>query len=144
MRPSIALLALVVLAAVPAARADGSAAAPANDGDLWSMTSQMSVEGMPMALPSNTVKVCTAREWTEPPGGADERRKCTNSDFRTDGPKVTWKVTCAGPPAMTGDGEIVRDGDSAYAGSIKFTSSEGAMTLKLTGKKLGECKVPAR
>lgn len=148
MRPSIALAALVVLAAVlaavPAARADGSAVSPANDGDLWSMTSQMSMAGMPMALPSNTVKVCTPKQWTEPPGGADERRKCTNSDFTMDGPKATWKVTCAGPPPMTGDGEIVRDGDSAYAGSIKFTAPEGAMTLKLTGKKLGECKVPAR
>jgi Protein of unknown function (DUF3617) len=109
-------------------------------GDRWEVISQMSMEGMPMALPPNKIKVCSPKEWKEPPGGADERRKCTNSDFKLDGTKATWNVTCAGPPAMTGTGEITRESDDAWSGAIKFMSADGAMTIKLSGRKLEECE----
>jgi hypothetical protein len=109
-------------------------------GDRWEITSQMSMEGMPMAMPPNKVKVCSPKQWTEPPGGADQRMKCTNSDFKIDGPKVTWTSTCAGPPAMTGTGEITREGYDAWSGTIKYTSSQGGMTLTISGRKLEECE----
>lgn len=119
------------------------AAGAAAPGDLWEVTSQMSMEGVPMAFPANKVKVCAAKEWKEPPGSADERRKCTNSDFKMDASgKATWKVTCAGPPAMSGEGELTREGADAWSGAIRFASSEGAMTVKLGGVRLGDCEKP--
>jgi hypothetical protein len=118
------------------------APAPGVPGDMWEVTSHMSIEGMPKGMPPQKVSVCSPKEWTEPPGGADERRRCTNSDFRMDGPKATWKVSCAGPPAMTGDGEIAREGDDAFAGTIRFTSSEASMTVKLQGRRIGDCEKP--
>lgn len=130
---------LGLFALTPNASAE-EAAAP---GDLWEITSQMSMEGMPMALPANKIKVCAAHEWKEPPGSADPRMKCTNSDFRMDASgKATWKVTCAGPPAMTGEGELTRDGADAWSGMIKFAASEGTMNLKLGGRRLGTCEKP--
>ena len=105
---TVSLIALCSLGVLAAAE---EPAAPAKVmGDLWEVTTQMSMEGMPMALPAQKAKVCTQKDWTEPPGAGDERRKCTNSDFKQDGPKVTWKTVCAGPPQMTGDGEVTRDG----------------------------------
>ena len=109
-------------------------------GDQWEVTSQMSMESVSMTLPAQKVKVCSPKTWTEPPGGADERRKCTNSDFKIEGTKATWKVACAGPPAMTGDGEIVRDGSDAWSGTIKFASEDGVMTIKMSGRRLGDCE----
>ena len=97
---------------------------------------------MPKGMPPQKVSVCSPKQWTEPPDGADERRRCTNFDFKMDGPKATWKVSCAGPPAMTGDGEITRDGDDAFAGAIRFASSEAAMTVKLQGRRIGDCEKP--
>lgn len=132
---TIAALILVV-SSLPAA---AETAAP---GDMWEVTSRMSMEGMPTAFPPQKVKVCSPKVWTEPPGTADERRKCTNSDFKLDGAKATWKVTCAGPPAMTGDGEITRDGENAWSGAIRFSSKEGVMTVSLTGVRLGDCEKP--
>ena len=111
-------------------------------GDQWEVTSQMSMEGAPMALPAQKAKVCSPKVWKEPPGAADDRRKCTNSDFKMDGAKATWKVTCAGPPVMTGEGEITRNGADSWSGAIRFTSGEGAMTVKLNGRRLGECEIP--
>jgi hypothetical protein len=111
-------------------------------GDLWEVTSRMSMEGVPMQLPGQKVKVCSPKVWTEPPGGADERRKCASSDFKVEGTKATWKVTCAGPPAMAGHGELTREGDDAWSGAIKFASEEGVMNVTLGGRRLGDCEVP--
>jgi hypothetical protein len=113
-------------------------AAPAKR-DQWEVVSQMGMDGLPMPMPPQKVVVCAPKEWKEPPGGNDERRKCKVSDFKLDGPKATWKVHCEGPPAMDGEGEITRTGPEAFTGSIKFTSTEAAMTVKLTGKRLGDC-----
>jgi uncharacterized protein DUF3617 len=107
-------------------------------GDLWETTSEMSMEGVPMRMPSNTVKVCAAKDWKEPPGG---RKECKNSNMKLVDNKVTWDVQCTGP-TMTGHGEILRQGADAYSGTIKFTSDQGNMTVKLTGKKVGECDNP--
>ena len=133
----LSTIALLAIAAEPAA--------PAKEmGDLWEVTSQMSIEGMPMALPAQKLKVCSPKDWTEPPVPADERRKCTTSDFQKEPDKVTWKTVCAGPPEMKGEGEITRSGADAYEGSIKFTSEEASMTTRLNGKLLGTCELPAK
>ena len=129
---SLAGLALLAADAPPAAA----------KGDQWEVVSQMSMEGMPMQFPPQKTTVCSAKEWTAPPGANDEKRKCTSSDFKMTGPKATWKVHCDGPPAMDGTGEMTRDGADAFAGSIKFTSTEAAMNVKLTGKRLGDCDNP--
>jgi hypothetical protein len=128
------------LTIAPDANAD--TARPPAKGDMWEVTSQMSMEGMPMALPSQKVKVCSQKVWKEPPGGADERRKCSNSDFKMSGSKATWKVTCVSPRAMTGEGEILREGSDSWSGTITFASSDGAMTVKLSGRLLGDCENP--
>ena len=135
-----AIATLFLLMLIPVLAADTPPTTAAKEtGDLWESTSQMSMAGMPMALPAQTRKICAPREWKEPPAGTDERQKCQNSDFKAVGPKATWKVICAGPPAMTGEGEITRNGADAYTGQIRFSSAEGAMTIKLTGKRVGPC-----
>jgi len=127
---------LVVLSAlaVPALAQDSK-------GDLWETTSQMSMEGAPIKLPSNTVKVCTFKDWKEPPGAADKQRSCKTSNMKTTGNKVTWDTQCSNP-TMTGTGELVREGTDAYTGTIKFTSPQGNMTINLKGKKVGGCDNP--
>jgi len=135
-----AIVMLLLLGSIPLRAADTPPAGGAKEtGDLWESTTQMSMEAMPMALPAQTRKICAPKEWKEPPAGMDERQKCQNSEFKAVGPKTTWKVICAGPPAMTGEGEITRNGADAYTGQIKFASEEGAMTIKLSGKRVGPC-----
>ena len=111
-------------------------------GELWETTSQVSMEGMPIEMPVQKRKVCAPKEWKEPPGGMDERQKCSTSDFKLEKAKATWKARCAGPPATTGDGEITRSGADAYTGAINFTSDGGNMRIKLGGQRLGTCVVP--
>lgn len=125
---------LVVLSALAA-----PAIAQDSKGDLWETTSQMTMEGAPIKLPSNTVKVCSSKDWKEPPGAA--QRNCKVANMKTVGNKTTWDTQCTGP-AMTGTGEIIRDSADSYSGTIKMTSQQGNMTIKLTGKKIGGCDKP--
>lgn len=121
-----------------AAPAPAPAAAAKEPGDLWEVTTQMSMEGMPMAMPARTQKVCTPRTWTEPPNVAGDKQ-CDTLDFRNTPTTSTWKVRCPGPPEVTGEGAITRTSPDAYTGTMKMTSADGVMTMKMSGRRLGDC-----
>lgn len=122
--------------------APASIGAAEQPGDQWQVTSRMSMPGMPVDMPAQTMKVCAARNSQEPPGAANGERGCTNSDMKKAGNKVTFTSTCVGPPAMTGKGEITFEGTDAYTGTIEYATAQGAMTIKLSGKKIGSCDKP--
>jgi len=109
-----------------------------NAGDLWQVTTQMSMVGLPIQLPSQTQQICAAKQWTAPPAGSGPDQTCRSTEFKMVGNTANWKITCQSPPS-TGVGEITRNGADAYSGSIKFTSSSGDMTINLTGRKVGTC-----
>lgn len=116
-----------------------SADDPAPPGVLWQTSSQMSMEGMPMAMPAQKVKVCVREDAEEPPGSTNDERGCVNSDFQRDGQTVTWQSECAGPPAMSGQGTITysAEGD-AYEGSLDYVSDGRNIVIALTGARLPE------
>jgi hypothetical protein len=124
----------VLLLLAPASFAAGAAA-----GDLWQVTSKMSMVGMPMGMPAQVSKVCAAKTWTQPPGGT--RGGCTRSDYKVEGTTATWTEKCENP-RMTGKGQITRQGADAYTGSIKFESPQGDMTINLEGQRIGDCDNP--
>jgi hypothetical protein len=133
-----ALAATVLLLGLPPVLVADSPA----KGDLWEVTSKMSMEGLPMEMPAHTGKVCAAKNWTKPPAGDNPQQKCTRSDYKMVGDKVTWTDNCVAP-TMTGKGEITRQGNDAYTGSIVYASEQGNMTIKLAGHKVGECDNPS-
>ena len=130
----LAAAAALVLLALSPARSDDP------PGVLWQMTSQMEMIGMPMALPPNTVKVCTAREWNKPPPGGDNT--CVNSNFQRVGNKATWDMQCSGEMPMTGHGEMTFEGTDTYSGVISATADGMSMKINLSGKKIGTCDRP--
>ena len=136
-----AAAALLLLNWIPLAATGDSALPPTAPGESWEVTSQMSMEAMPMAMPAQTQRVGAPIDWNEPPGGTRAGDECRNSDFKTLGNKSSWSVQCAGPHAMTGHGEITRTSPDAYSGFIKFNSADGAMTVTLSGRRLGACRI---
>lgn len=128
----VVALGLVALLAAPPATSDP---APVG-GESWEVTSQMSMEGLPMQMPAQTRRVCSRPEVA--PENPDPN--CRNTDSSRVGNKFTWRIECTGENAMTGRGEIVYSSADAYTGSIRFESAEGVMTLNLRGKRLGACQ----
>ena len=114
--------------------------ARAADGVLWESTSQVAMAGMPMQMPAQTQKVCTAKTWTKPPPGGD--KSCVSSDYKIVGNKATWKMQCGGQMPMQGTGEMTFAGPDSYTGAIQATSQGTNMTIKLSGKKVGTCDNP--
>lgn len=133
--------ALAVLASTLLVRAVADERQSPAKGDLWETISQMKMEGMPMQMPATKLKVCAAKDRTEPPGASNSQRNCRNSNMQRTGNKVTWEVQCKGPD-MAGVGEIVYSGSDSYTGSIRFTSEQGSMTIALSGHRIGDCDHP--
>ncbi len=115
-----------------------SAVSTGKTGDLWDVTSEISMEGMPVKMPSQKNTVCASKNWKEPPGAQNPHQQCQISDLKSVGSKTTWKMQCSSS-TMTGDGEITRTSRDAYSGAIKMSSADGTVTIKLSGQKVGEC-----
>jgi hypothetical protein len=110
-------------------------------GVLWQSTSQMIMQGMPFSPPPNTVKICAAAEAREPPP-PPPGQTCTMSNVQRSGDKVTWDTQCTGEMDMTGHGEITYEGPDKYDGEMNMTAEDVTITIKLSGKKIGECDHP--
>ena len=73
-----------------------------------------------------------------PEGRGNQKSDCKASDYKVSGNTATWKTVCTSPP-MTGNSEMTFT-DDAYNGTMKMESPQGAMTMKIAGKRLGDCK----
>jgi hypothetical protein len=130
-----AVLALALSAALPAT------AQSKEPGDLWEVANEMSMTGMPagMQMPQRPPqKICRARNSDQPPV-SDNGGKCEMYDVQRSASSFAWKMRCQGNPPSTGSGEMTYEGRDSYKGTINMTAGGHQMTMKLTGKRIGEC-----
>ncbi len=118
------------------------AQAPRRDG-RWEVKMEMEIPGMPMKMPAMTTTQCITKEQAEDPQrsvpqGRGAPANCKVSDYKVTGNKVTWSMKCEGPDAMSGTGELTY-GENTYDGVMKMEREGQAMTMKYTGKRLGDC-----
>ena len=130
-----------LLAAASMSLAATGAVADEHPGNLWKTTSQMVMPGLPYGPKPNTMQLCTAKEWTQPPP-PPPGQTCTNSNFQRDGDKVSWDTQCTGEMEMSGHGEITFTSADAYTGTIEFSAEGMTITMNLSGEKIGECDKP--
>ncbi|HTT11831.1 MAG TPA: DUF3617 family protein [Burkholderiaceae bacterium] len=128
-------LALALSVALPAA------AQPKEPGDLWEVATEMSMAGMPagMQMPQRPPqRICRARSSDTPPVGDNDGR-CQMYDVQRSASSFAWKMRCQGNPPSTGTGEMTFEGRDGYKGTINMTVGGQSMTMKLTGKRVGDC-----
>jgi hypothetical protein len=138
-RLAVSLLVAGSLAALVAAQG------PRRDGE-WEVKVEMNMPGMPAGMPPNTIKQCiTPAEASDPQkamppqGRGRGNSNCKISDYKSEGNTVSWSMACEGAQPMTGKGQFVYAQD-AYTGTMTMDmQGRGTMTMKYTGKRLGDC-----
>lgn len=110
----------------------------------WEVTTEMDMPGMPMKVPAMKTIQCVTKEQADDPnqsvpkGQQGKNSDCKVSDYKVAGNKVTWTTTCTGKNAMTSTGELTYAADT-YEGWTKIKTGDTEMTMKYTGKRLGDC-----
>ena len=114
----------------------------------WESTMQMQMAGSPVQMPEMKSTRCVTPEDAKDPsrslpsgpeGRGGQKSDCKMSDYKVTGNTATWKMVCTSPQAMTSTGEMTFTDDS-YTGTMKMDSPQGPMTMKLAGKRVGDCK----
>ena len=135
--------AVVILAGLGVLSIPVAAQAPRMDG-RWEVKMVMSMPGMPKEIPPVTTTTCVTPEEAKDPqktianAQRGQQSNCKMKDYKVSGSKVTWSMACEGAEPMTGEGEYLYAADS-YTGTVKMTRGGQVMTMKYTGKRLGDC-----
>ena len=116
---------------------------PRKDGN-WEITMQIAVDGAPPTQPPRITTQCITPEEADAdrkslPEGIGVPDKCSSSDYKAEGNKVSWSFKCDLPNPISGTGEIVYADESSYAGVITFMRHSKTMTISYSGKRLGDC-----
>ncbi len=117
-----------------------SGTAFAQSGELWEMTSQMSMPGMPAGMiPAQTTQVCQSEKFDKPPQ-QEEKSKCTISNLRQSPNRVTYDIKCEGNPPTTGNADYAFEANrTRVKGTMRMVTKEGEMLMQMSGRKVGAC-----
>jgi len=137
MKKTFVLIAICVSVCSVATAAD----APKNPmkPGKWEITTQMDMPGMQM--PARTFTKCITKEDAANVESAIPRGRndasCTLSDVKVDGNTVSWKMNCE-ERKVSGEGKITYEND-AYSGEMHMKTPDHEMTIKHSGKRVGDC-----
>ena len=127
MKRGLALAALLL----PMATAQG-----AGTDDLWEVTTQMNMAGMPPGMGAQTQQVCNEKTADRKPV-MPARENCKVTDYKESGNRVTMTVTC--PEGTSVIEQTFNAARTEYKGTMKMKSREGDMTMTMNGRKVGTC-----
>ena len=134
----------LMIAALAALAASVLAQGPRRDGN-WEVKMEMSMPGLPAMPPITTTQCITPADAADPQKsvqgpatGRGGNQSCKVSDYKVDGNKVTYAMSCEGAEKMSGTGEFTYAGDT-YTGTMTVNAAGRGMTMKYSGKRLGDC-----
>jgi len=125
--------------AIPAA-----ALAKTQEGNLYRVTTQIELVGLPMQLPDQTTEVCGPKDHSSQkmvPHDED----CEVTRFEVDGSTSRYTLVCTGDANLTAKGEFEQlGGGDAYRGTMNMVgTSQGQsmeMNMRFEGKRIGACQ----
>ena len=108
----------------------------ADNGELWEVTTQMNMAGMPAGMGTQTHQVCNEKSAERKPV-IPARENCKVTDYRESGNRVTISVTC--PEGTSVIEQTFNAARTEYKGTMKMKTRDGDMTMNMAGRKLGSC-----
>lgn len=115
------------------------AAAAQNTGELWEITSQMNIPGMPAGMGGQTQRVCQGDDPERLAASDKDQKDCKVTDKKQTATRTTITMACK-QGTMTVDQQY-NAARTEFKGSMKMTSKDGDFTMSTTGRKVGACNV---
>jgi hypothetical protein len=113
------------------------AAFAADTGELWEVSTQMNMPGMPAGMGGTTQKVCRDKDQKKAVTSRPDMKDCTVSDVKESGTRMTMTMSC--PSGQTVMDFTYNASRTEYKGTIRMTGKNGEMTMNTSGRKLGAC-----
>lgn len=114
-------------------------AAAQNNGELWEISTQMNIPGMPAGMGGQTQRVCQGDDPERRAASDKDQKDCKVTDKKQTPTRTTITMQCK-QGTMTVDQQY-NAARTEFKGSIKMTSKDGDFNMNTTGRKVGACNV---
>ncbi|MDH4191126.1 MAG: DUF3617 domain-containing protein, partial [Betaproteobacteria bacterium] len=109
----------------------------AGSDELWEVTTQMNIPGLPAGMGGSTQQVCRDKDPRKDATRGKDRENCKVTDLKQTGTRMTLTMTCP-------DGKMVLEHNynasrTEYKGTMRMTGRQGDMTMNMSGRKIGNC-----
>ena len=132
---TFAVCALLLAVAAPATFAADKT--PGKPGQ-WQFSMQMDIPGMPFKVPPVTMEQCVKEDAGSAIPKDSKDTDCKFSEPKINGNTITWTMDCP-KEKMKGNGKMTFS-DESMTGAMDIEADGQAMTMKYTGKRLGDCE----
>jgi D-alanyl-D-alanine carboxypeptidase (penicillin-binding protein 5/6) len=114
-------------------------AAAQTKGEMWEITTQMNIPGMPAGMGGQTQRLCQGDDPERAAAKDKNRENCTVKDRKQTANRTTLTMVCK-------DGTMLIDQQynaarTEFKGTMKMTGKDGDMTMNTVGRKVGTCDV---
>ena len=114
------------------------AAFAAGSDDLWEVTTQMNVPGMPAGMGGSTQQQCYDKDMRKNATRGKNAEECKVTDFKDSGNKVTITMSC--PKNRSAVMEYVfNQGRTEYKGTMRMKDGGRDIVMNMSGRKIGTC-----
>jgi len=112
----------------------------AGSDDLWEVTTQMNMPGMPAGMGTNTQQQCYEKDMRKNVTGRKGTEECKVTDFKESGNKLTITMSC--PKNRSAVMEYVfNPARTEYKGTMRMKDGGQEMLMNMSGRKVGTCDV---
>lgn len=118
------------------------AAPAADDGELWEITTQMNIPGMPAGMAGmggGPQRVCTGKDPKEDATRRPDMQKCKVTDMKQTATRLTLTMQC--PEGTATIDQTYNAARTEYKGTMTMKSRDGDMVMNTAGRKVGACDV---
>jgi hypothetical protein len=114
-------------------------AAAQNTGELWEISTQMNIPGMPAGMGGQTQRVCQGDDPERRAASDKDQKDCKVTDKKQTASRTTITMQCK-QGTMTVDQQY-NAARTEFKSNIKMNSKDGEFTMTSTGRKVGACNV---
>ena len=108
-------------------------------GEMWEISSQMNIPGMPAGMGAQTQRVCQGDDPERAAAQSKDRQSCKLKDKKQTATRLTVTMVCS-EGTMTIDQQY-NAAHTEFKGTMKMVSKQGDMVVNMTGRKVGTCNV---